>query len=51
MSVYMVKGGPLGFYSGVVYFGINETIGWREMGRRQYQVIQNNPNWWRVYAH
>ncbi|RLD89292.1 MAG: hypothetical protein DRJ02_01775 [Bacteroidetes bacterium] len=51
MSLYMTKGGPLGIFSGSVYFIINETVGWQEMGRRQNQIIQNNPYWWRVYAH
>ena len=51
MSLLMTEGGALGLYSGGVYFLINETVGWPEMGRRQYQIIQNNPYWWQVYAH
>jgi len=51
MSIYMTKGGALGLYSGSIYFLINETIGWQEMGKRQHQVIQNNQYWWRNYAH
>ncbi len=51
MSVYTVRGGALGMYFGTVYSVINETVGWREMGRRQYQITQNNSSWWRVYAH
>ena len=51
MSFYMTKGGALGMYSGSVYFIINETVGWPEMGRRQNQIIQNDSYWWRIYSH
>ncbi len=51
MSIYMTIGGFLGLYGGGVYFLINETIGWQEMGRRQRQVIQNNQYWWQIYTH
>jgi len=47
--IIMTEGGVLGMYFGTVYFIVNETVGWREMGRRQGQIMQNDPSWWRVY--
>ncbi|NOZ34395.1 MAG: hypothetical protein GXO80_03745 [Chlorobi bacterium] len=51
MSAVFTFGGIPGFILGGAYFVVDGTIGWPEMGKRMQQNMQNNPYWWRTFAH
>ncbi len=46
---YMTFGGPVGLFCGMTYSIVDKTVGWPTMGKYQFEIIKNDPTWWRVY--